>query len=161
MPRTRIGGPPTWAPRIRGASASAGSDSMKRRRSIVVIAPRTRRVRAETVLVITNLRLRFLGRDNGAAPQALRGFTPLNHVFFAGADAVALLDWNHEHASVADLAGTCRLHDRADHLVDRRVFDHDFDLHLRQQADVVLLAAVDRRVPLLLAVAAHLGDRHP
>ena len=37
---------------------------------------------------------------------------------------------------------------------------HDLDFHLRQQADVVLLAAIDGRVALLLAVPAHLGHGH-
>ena len=40
------------------------------------------------------------------------------------------------------------------------VVDDELDFHFRQQADVVFLAAVDRRVPLLLAVAAHFRHRH-
>ena len=36
----------------------------------------------------------------------------------------------------------------------------DFDLDLGQQADAVLLAAIDGGVPLLAAVAAHVGHRH-
>ena len=37
----------------------------------------------------------------------------------------------------------------------------DFNLHLRQQADVVFLATIDGRVALLLAVAPDLGHGHP
>src|SRR5262245_20219209 len=71
-------------------------------------------------------------------------------VLFAGADAIRGLHRQHEHAAVADLAGPRRFDDRANRLFGNRVRHHDFDLHLREQADVVLLAAIDRRVPLLL-----------
>ena len=50
---------------------------------------------------------------------------------------------------------------RLDGLISQGVWHHHLDLHLGQEAHVVLLAAVDRRVALLLAVPAHLayGDR--
>src|SRR5579862_1359836 len=77
----------------------------------------------------------------------------------AGADLVAVGDGCHEHPSIPDCPGTRRQNDRLYDIVDDVVRDDDVDLHLRQQAHVVLLASIDCRVALLLAVAAHLGHR--
>src|SRR5947209_1691733 len=82
-------------------------------------------------------------------------------VALACPDPVALFDGHHEHAPVADFAGARRLDDRLDAVVYQSVGHDDFDFHLRQQADVVFLATIDGGVPLLLAVTAHLGHRHP
>src|SRR5262249_3211052 len=78
-----------------------------------------------------------------------------------GADGIGPLHGQHEPPAVADLSRPRGFHDRADRLVGDRVGHDDLDLHLRQQAHVVFLAAVNRRVPLLLAVPAHLRHRHP
>src|SRR5688572_13853231 len=78
----------------------------------------------------------------------------------AGTNPIALLDRHDEDASIADLTGPRRGHDRLDGIVGERIGHDHFDLHLRQEADVVLLAPIDRRVPFLLAVTANLGDRH-
>ena len=51
-------------------------------------------------------------------------------VLLAGADVVAVLDRQHEHAAVADLAGPRRLDHRLDDLVDDLVRDHHLDLAL-------------------------------
>src|SRR4051794_21438875 len=84
----------------------------------------------------------------------------LYRVLLAGADVVALLDRHHEDAAVADLSRAGGADDRLDGLIDRAVGDDDFDFHFRQQADFVLASAIDGRVPLLPAVAAHLGHGH-
>src|SRR5262249_1504730 len=100
-------------------------------------------------------------RDRSAARRrTARTETRSQVAPFAGADAIALLDRNHEYAAVADLAGARRLNDRGHRFVDEVVGDDDLDFHFWQQADVVLLAAIDRGVALLLAVAADLGDGH-
>ena len=46
------------------------------------------------------------------------------------------------------------------HLVHQRVGHHDLDLHLGQEVDRVLRAAVELGVALLAPEAPHLGDRH-
>src|SRR5687767_7890395 len=76
------------------------------------------------------------------------------------ADVVAVLHRRDEHAPVADLARPCGLDDAGDHFLGHRVGYHDFNLDLRQEADVVFLAAIDRRVALLTAVSPDLGDGH-
>src|SRR6185369_16299164 len=80
---------------------------------------------------------------------------------FSGSDAVALRHRQHEHATIADLAGPRRLNDRLDGVFRDRIGHDDFDFHLRQEADVVLLAAINGGMPFLLAVATHFSDRHP
>src|ERR1035437_3744295 len=77
----------------------------------------------------------------------------------AGADAVTLLDGEDEHAPVADFPGARRLNDGLHCFVHDVLRHDDFDLHLRQQADGVLLAPIDGRVTFLLPVAADLRDR--
>src|SRR5260370_30703950 len=83
-----------------------------------------------------------------------------NDVSFSGANAIGLIHGNHEHPAVADLAGTRRLDDGADRVVDDAVLHVHLDFHLGQQADVVLLAAVDGRVPFLLAMTPDFSDGH-
>ncbi len=50
--------------------------------------------------------------------------------------------------------------DGLDRLLDDLVGDDDLDLHLRQEVDLVLAAAVGLGVALLAAEALHLADRH-
>ena len=83
-----------------------------------------------------------------------------HHVFLAGPDVVSVIDGNHEDAAVADLARSRGLNDRLDDFIHDFVRHDDFNLHLRQQARAVFLAAIDRRVTLLPAVAADFRDRH-
>ena len=52
------------------------------------------------------------------------------------------------------------LHDDGDHLVHELIGHGHLDHRLRQQADVVLAAAIDRLVALLASVAAHFRNRH-
>src|SRR3990172_8951998 len=79
----------------------------------------------------------------------------------ASADPVALAHREHEHATVANFARARGLNDCPDCFVDDLVGDDHFDLHLRQQAHVVLLAAVDGCVAFLFPVSADLGHGHP
>src|SRR5262245_33325278 len=78
----------------------------------------------------------------------------------AGADVIAMFHRNDEDAAVADLAGAGGSHDGADRRLHHVVRHHHLHLHLGQQVHHVLLAAVDRGVTLLPAVAPHLGHRH-
>src|SRR5262245_38608515 len=78
---------------------------------------------------------------------------------FAGADADHFLDVGHEDLAVADAARVGRALDRLDRALDKIVLDHDLDLHLRQEIDHVLRAAVKLGVPLLPAEALGLGHR--
>ena len=64
-----------------------------------------------------------------------------------------------EDLAVADLAGAGRAFDGLDHAVDDRVVDRGFDLHLGQEVDHVLGAAVQLGVALLAAEALDLGHR--
>src|SRR6185312_2586087 len=71
-----------------------------------------------------------------------------------------LLHRDNEDLAVADLAGLGRAHDRLDRLAGHVVRHGDLDLHLGQEVDGVLAAAVDLGVALLPAEALHLGDGH-
>src|SRR2546423_13925478 len=104
--------------------------------------------------------------DRSAGRSPLRGGpTPCasrsDGVFvrLAGADAHHLLDRGDEDLAVADLAGLRRLDDRVDAALGVRVLDDDLDLHLRQEVDDILGAAVQLGVALLAAEALDLGDR--
>src|SRR5688500_9642658 len=83
-----------------------------------------------------------------------------SHVFFARPYVVALLHGHHEHAAIADLACPRGTDDGFDRFVDRGVGHDHFDFHLRQQAHLVLTAAVHGGMTLLTPVAAHFGDGH-
>ena len=122
--------------------------------------------------MVPAVRASRLDPDRGAAPRVMSGFSgsrkpgagspraPALDVFLARPDLVALEHRQHEHTAVADLAGARGRDDGFDDVVGHRVSHHHLDLHLRQQAHVVLLAAVDRGVALLLAVPPHLGHGH-
>src|SRR5437773_59536 len=88
---------------------------------------------------------------NAVSPEFVIG--PSVDVAFAGPNLVTLFDGQDEHAAVTDFAGARRLDDRLDAVGHQRILDDHLDFHFRQQTDVVFLAAVDRRVPLLFAVA--------
>src|SRR5262245_60743132 len=80
---------------------------------------------------------------------------------FAGADADAVLERQDEDLAVADLAlvaGASGLDDRLDRRLDELVVDGDLQLHLAQQVDGVLVAAVDLGVALLAAEALDVAD---
>src|SRR5688572_22392944 len=85
-------------------------------------------------------------------PRWVKARRTSHYVFFARPDVVAVINRQHEHASVTDFAGARGLDDRGNHFVNDRVGHDDFDLDFRQETDVVLLAAIDRRVALLAAV---------
>src|SRR5262245_62902625 len=78
----------------------------------------------------------------------------------ARSDVVALLDWKDEDAAVTDLAGPRSRHDGLDHVFDDVVGDDNLDFNLRQQADAVFLAAIDRGVTFLAPVTAYVRDGH-
>src|SRR3972149_6735844 len=106
---------------------------------------------------------------SGARPRALPlpiTHHPLNRflVRLAGADAHHLLDRGDEDLSIADLAGPCRLDHRFDRGIDHALGDDDLDLHLREEVDDVLGAAIQLGVALLPAEPLDLRDReagHP
>ena len=75
----------------------------------------------------------------------------------AGADADDLLDVGDEDLAVADLAGARGLDDRLDRALDQRVADDHLDLHLGQEVDDVLGAAIELGVALLAPEALDLG----
>src|SRR5688572_23838184 len=82
------------------------------------------------------------------------------HIALAGPDVEPGFDRQHEDPPVTDFPGARRLGDRLNHLLRDVVRDDDLDLDLRQQADVVFLAAIDRGVPLLPAMTADFSNRH-
>ena len=75
----------------------------------------------------------------------------------AGADADRFLDRRDEDLAVADAAGLGRLADRLDGALDQSVGQDDLQLHLGQEVDHVLGAAVELGMPLLTAEALDLG----
>src|SRR5450631_2666708 len=77
----------------------------------------------------------------------------------AGADAHDLLERRHEHLAVSDLAGARSALDGLDDAVDDRIVDGGFDLHLGEEVDHVLRAAVKLGVALLAAEALDFGHR--
>src|SRR6266700_1481221 len=78
----------------------------------------------------------------------------------AGADADGAAHGQDEDLAVADGAGAGGGRDEGDDLVDLLVGHHHFDLHLGQEVDGVLRAAIELGVALLPAEAAYLGHRH-
>src|SRR6185295_415399 len=79
-------------------------------------------------------------------------------VRLAGADPHNVLDRSHENLAVADLAGPGGLDDGIDGAFDLVVRHHHLDLHLGQEIDHVLGAAVELGVALLAAEALHFRD---
>src|SRR3712207_3726445 len=78
----------------------------------------------------------------------------------AGADADRFLDARYKNLAIADAAGLGRLADRLDGAVVAVVREHDLELHLGQEVDHVLGAAVELGVALLAPEALGLdhGD---
>src|SRR4029078_9904888 len=76
---------------------------------------------------------------------------------FAGADAHDLQEVEYENLPVADLPGVGGLLDRFDRALDQVVRQRGLDLHLGQEIDDVLGAAVELRVTFLPAEPLHLG----
>src|ERR1700687_1972576 len=77
---------------------------------------------------------------------------------FAGADANHLLHRSHEYLTVADLARMSRFDHGFDRTVDKRVADDHFDLHLGQEIDHVLGAAIKLGMSFLAPESLHFGD---
>src|SRR5690348_13251633 len=77
----------------------------------------------------------------------------------AGADANDLLKIEHEDLAVADLAGVRRFLDRLDRLLEHLRLDCRLDLHLGQEIDDVLGAAIELGMAFLPAEALHFGHR--
>src|SRR5687768_10387379 len=76
----------------------------------------------------------------------------------AGADANDFFQIEHEDLAVADLAGIGRALDRLDRLLEQFRLDRGLDLHLGQEVDHVLRAAIELGVAFLPAEALDLGD---
>src|SRR5262249_31010846 len=75
----------------------------------------------------------------------------------ANTDHVA--DRRHENLAVADLPGVGRVLDRFDRAFHLIVGDDDFELHLRDEVDLILGATVVLGLPLLPAEPLHLAHR--
>src|SRR5688572_23136651 len=75
----------------------------------------------------------------------------------AGADADHFFQIEHEDLAVADLAGVSRALDRIDHLLEELALHGGFDLHLGQEVDHVLRAAVELGMAFLTPESLHLG----
>src|SRR3954447_9040069 len=76
------------------------------------------------------------------------------------ADANRLGDFVDENLAVSDLPGSGGCGEGPDHFLATVVGDHHLELHLGEQIDLVLLAAVNLFMSFLAAVAAHFRDRH-
>src|SRR5688572_16702148 len=122
------------------AAASCASDAPAKPRAA---RPRAREAISFLMVVVSSML--------GGSERVLAGL--------AGADADDLLEGGHEDLAVTDLAGASGGFDRFDHTLDDRVVDRGFDLHLGQEVDHVLRAAVQLGVALLPAEALDLGHR--
>ena len=81
---------------------------------------------------------------------------------FAGADADAVVQRQDEDLAVADfaaLAGAAAFDDGVDRGLDEFFVDGDLQLHLAEQVDGELVAAIDLGVPFLPAEALHVHHR--
>src|ERR1700730_18470967 len=79
----------------------------------------------------------------------------------ASANSDGVVDARHEDLAVADAAGVRRAADRLDRLLDHLVLDDQLDLHLGQEVDDVLGAAIELGVALLAPEALGLKDGDP
>src|SRR6266571_3957404 len=69
----------------------------------------------------------------------------------AGADAHGIVKVTEEDLAVADLAGAPGLHDRRDHRFRLLIGHHQLELHLGEEADLVLHAPVPLDIAALAA----------
>src|SRR5512143_448016 len=88
---------------------------------------------------------------NDMEPPVRRAALHRRFAALSGADPHHLLDGGHEDLAVPDLARARRLDDRLDRALDEAVGHDQLDLHLGQEVDDVLRAAVELRVPFLPA----------
>lgn len=72
-----------------------------------------------------------------------------------------IFDGGHPNFPIADLARIRNLENCLRDVVDRAIIDHDFDLDLRIEVDLVLSTSVHLGVPALTTESLHLGDGHP
>jgi hypothetical protein len=72
------------------------------------------------------------------------------------ADANGLIDPGQEDFAVSDFAGGRGLDDGFNRRVNQVIGDHQLDLDLGQQIDVVFAAAIDLGVAFLASMTAHL-----
>jgi hypothetical protein len=82
----------------------------------------------------------------------------------ARADADAVFERQYKDLAVADFAraaGPAPFNDRVDRRLDEMVVDRNHQLHLPQQIDRDLMAAINLSLPLLPAEALHVHDRQP
>src|SRR6266850_8183913 len=75
----------------------------------------------------------------------------------ASANSDGVVDARHEDLAVADAAGMGRAADCLDRLLDHLILDDELDLHLGQEVDHVLGAAIQLGMALLPAETLHLG----
>src|SRR5262245_12172453 len=94
----------------------------------------------------------------GSPPDASRRLLNGVGTALAGADANSLVDGRDEDLAVADATRMRGLLDRLDGALDQGLLQHHLDLHLRQEIDDVLGAAVKLGMALLPAEA--LGLEH-
>src|SRR5580658_8459643 len=87
----------------------------------------------------------------GTRPRRYSVAVPLDRIraAFAGTNPDRFLDARDEDLAIADAAGMGRLLDRLDGPLDHRIFHDDFDLHLREEVDDVLSAAIELGVAFL------------
>ena len=67
----------------------------------------------------------------------------------ASANSDGVVNARHEDLAVADAAGMGRAADRLDRLLDHLILDNELDLHLGQEVDDVLGAAIELGMALL------------
>src|SRR5262249_3897320 len=102
-------------------------------------------------------RLRRVQLARGAADRLVADRL---QIALAGADAHGGVEVADPDLAVADLAGASRVHDGVDDRLGLLWRGDDLELHFRQQFHFVLSAAIDFRLALLAAIAAHFGDGH-
>src|SRR6266481_3109523 len=84
-----------------------------------------------------------------------RGVSP---IIVADADGLCYVVY--EKLSVSYFSRARRQGERFDDFIGATACHHQFQLHFREQVDVVFLAAINFRVALLTAMATHFGNSH-
>src|SRR3546814_12207176 len=80
---------------------------------------------------------------------------------FNGTNTINLLEIKDENLAIADLAGSGRLLDRFDDLINHVILDGNFELDLGQEIDDILGTAVELGVTFLTSKTLQFGNRDP
>ena len=76
----------------------------------------------------------------------------------AGANVIGLIDIQDKNPAVTDLAGSCCLGNNLDDVVNPAVVGHDLDHGFGEERYVILQTAINRGLPLLMAMTTNIRN---